>query len=117
MYACRNGHKEIVELLMERNIKLNAKEDFGRTAFVYACTFGHKNVVQLLLDCPDKKIELNIQDKFGWTAFMHTCMHKQEDVVNLLLEHSQEKGIIIPKNIDKVPENMRDLIELYLDQK
>ena len=54
MIACKNGHKDVVQLLLDNsdsNIELNARTNWwGRTALMFACSNGHKDVVQLLLD-------------------------------------------------------------------
>ena len=52
MYACHNGHNDVVTLLMDHSdtrIDVNAKHKSGQTAFMFACANGHKDVVQLLL--------------------------------------------------------------------
>ena len=62
IWACQNGHKDVVKLLLdheEARIDLNAKDYTGSTAFIYACENGHKDVVQLLLDCSDRNIDFN----------------------------------------------------------
>ena len=51
MVACKNGHKDVVQLLLdnsERNIDLNARCVTGRTALMYANIYGHKDVVKLI---------------------------------------------------------------------
>ena len=44
--ACGNGHLGAVNLLMENaaTFDINAKDDWGRTAFYLACEQGHVNV-------------------------------------------------------------------------
>ena len=58
MQACRNGHIDVVQLLLdnsERNIDLNAKAHDGSTAFMIACKNGNKNVVKLLIESSKAK--------------------------------------------------------------
>ena len=64
MFACNNGHKDVVQLLLDHSdrIDLNATDDRGFTAFLLACGCGHKDVVKLLLDHSDR-IELNARNK------------------------------------------------------
>ena len=53
MIACKYGHKDVIQLLLDNskeNIDLNARNVAGLTAFIYACWHGRKDVVQLLLD-------------------------------------------------------------------
>ena len=50
--ACENGHKSVVQLLLDhsvRNIDYNAKCFNGLTGFIFACHCGHNDVVHLLL--------------------------------------------------------------------
>ena len=53
MNACDSGDEDIVQLLLEysedRNIDLNARDGYERTAFMIAYDSGGKGVVQLLL--------------------------------------------------------------------
>ena len=59
MWACYNGHKDVVQLLLnhaDKTIELNATNNIGITSFMYACANGHKDVVKLLLNHPDKTI-------------------------------------------------------------
>ena len=58
MLACLNGHKDVVQLLLnnsESNIDFNAKHNSGMTAFNIACKNGHKDVVKLLVECSEAK--------------------------------------------------------------
>ena len=61
MYACKGGHKDVVQLLLDHsnaNVELNVKDSVGNTALMHACKNGHKDVVKLLLDHSDfKQIE------------------------------------------------------------
>ena len=90
MWACRNGHKDTVQLLLncsDKKIELNIRDDLGQTAFMFACFNGNKDVVQLLLNCSDKDFE-NTRDNMGWTAFMWACFYGHKDIVEFLLNCS-----------------------------
>ena len=92
MIACRNRHKDVVQLLLDnsdRNIDLNVRDNGGWTAFIYACRYGGKDVVKLLLDNSERNIDLNARSNVGWTAFMIACQSGQKDVVHLLLDNSE----------------------------
>ena len=51
MWAGINGHKDVVKLLLDNSerIDLNARNNFGTTAFMQAWYNGHKDVVKLIL--------------------------------------------------------------------
>ena len=56
MMACKNGHKDVVELLLNHSnprIDVNAKANNDTTAFIMACKKGHKDIVKLLLERSD----------------------------------------------------------------
>ena len=87
MWACKKGHKDVVQLLLDHCVDLNARNGDRFTAFMWACKNGHKDVVKLLLDHQDQIIELNTRDNDGCTAFMWACENGHQDVVQLLLNH------------------------------
>ena len=92
--ACKNGKKEIVNLLLERcSFEENGLNDAQEihenyTPPMIACVRGHKDVVQLLLENPHRrKINWNKENHFKKTAFIQACRYGREDVVQLLLDH------------------------------
>ena len=100
MWACQNGHKDVVQLLLENSerIELNAISNHRWTAFrtwknqrwtavMLACSNRHTDVIKLLLD--HSEIELNLKDNGGMTAFIHACRNGHKDVVKLMLDHSE----------------------------
>ena len=84
MFACENGHKDVVQLLLEYSgrIELNARTNGGWTALMWACYNGQKYVVKLLLDHSD--IDLNITDNAGRTALMIASQRRYQDIVQIL---------------------------------
>ena len=50
MFACGNGHKDIVIMLLAHSdrIDLNATDNSGKTALMIACQYGHQNIINLL---------------------------------------------------------------------
>ena len=65
MWACWNGHKDVVKLLLDqyKRIELNARDNDGGTAFMLACYKGHKDVVHLLLDFSEFSTQTPLQKK------------------------------------------------------
>ena len=99
-WACRNGHMNVVNLLLEhpscKRIDLNARDNSRQTAFMWACTNGHKDVVKVFLDRirPGRRVEyFDAKNKFGRTPFMYACANGCVDVVKLLLNHQSCKQI------------------------
>ena len=132
MWACFNGHKDVVKLLLDSNIELNARSDYGDTALMWACQNGHKDVVQLLLDYSDSNmddfldwgyiIDVNATNNYGWTAFMAACCNGHNDVVQLLLNLSDRNIDMNARNNQGYTAFMyacynghKDVVQLLLD--
>ena len=86
MWACLNGHKDVVQLLLnhpDKTIDLNARYDNGMTAFMLACNNGHKDVVKLLL----KSSEIRSID----TSEPNNLSRDMKDFIDLHQEKSKEQ--------------------------
>lgn len=59
------GREEVVELLLERDAKVNVPNNNGSTALCRAAWRGHKNVVQLLVE---KGADVNAKSRDKKTA-------------------------------------------------
>ena len=79
--ACENNHVETAKLLMETHMYriisyppgfrynfLNAKDNFGQTAFYNACIKGCKNIVELILN-KSKDVSFDLRDQNGCLQF------------------------------------------------
>lgn len=62
------GYTRVVQLLLEHNADINAKDCFGETPLMKAIAQRHKKLVQFLYDYDAK---LNEQDSLGKTELMH----------------------------------------------
>ena len=81
MLACREGHTDIVEKLLEAGAELDTLSALiGKpwglrftpmSALMYACQGGHSETVDRLLDVTG--IDVNYQNRDGVTALMVTC--------------------------------------------
>lgn len=65
-YAITRKHTDIVQILINRHVGVNAKSTSGTTALHMAVSCGYKDVVAMLLKYP--YIDLDIKDKQGLTA-------------------------------------------------
>ena len=87
--ASDNGHKDIVELLLDKCIDINQTNEYWkRNALHVASEKGHSEIVKLLID---RGIDINLQDIDGSNALHLAFLNDKRDIVELLIE----KGIDI----------------------
>ena len=78
--ACEGGYKDIVEILMKRNVDINQRGGWSNTTPIYyACRNGHTDIVQILLD--------NNCDIHG--AINGACEGGYKDIVEILIKHKR----------------------------
>lgn len=82
MGACMNGNTEVIELLLTREMKINAQDAEGQTALMYAAHFGYPAVLKMLLS---RGAKTEMKDQFGRTALTIATIHGQADAVRVLL--------------------------------
>mmetsp|Transcript_24651 Transcript_24651/g.31871 ORF Transcript_24651/g.31871 Transcript_24651/m.31871 type:complete len:462 (+) Transcript_24651:410-1795(+) len=102
-------HVKIVQLLLEKDAKVNERNRKGETALIIACKRKQEKTVEALLE---KGADVDIQRKNDQlTAMMMAAKKKSEPIVRLLLEN---KGIVEvpadPQNQDNEGTNSRDKI-------
>ncbi|XP_076837903.1 caskin-2 isoform X3 [Brachyhypopomus gauderio] len=82
--AARNGHKDIIRLLLKAGIDINRTTKAG-TALHEAALYGKTEVVRLLLDAG---IDVNIRNTYNQTALdivnQFTTSHASKDIKQLL---------------------------------
>ena len=80
-YAARNGHFEIVRLLMSSTDTPNAPANTGITPIHCAARYGHFEIVRLLMLSTENP---NAPDNFGQTPLMYAEQKGHQEIVNLL---------------------------------
>uniref|UniRef100_A0A673G5Z3 Caskin-2 n=1 Tax=Sinocyclocheilus rhinocerous TaxID=307959 RepID=A0A673G5Z3_9TELE len=84
--AARNGHKDVIRLLLKAGIDINRATKAG-TALHEAALYGKTEVVRLLLD---NGIDVNIRNTYNQTALdivnQFTACHASKDIKQLLRE-------------------------------
>ena len=65
MYAIEIGNKEMISMLIEKGIDINAQDYDGWTALMYASDKLNKDIVSILIK---NGADINIKDNSGWTA-------------------------------------------------
>ena len=87
-WAAENGHKAVVELLIEKGAEIESKDDvFGQTSLSLAVKNRHEAVVKLLIE---KGAELEAKDYGDQTPLLLAAKRGSEAVVKLLIEKGAE---------------------------
>lgn len=89
LYACQNGHLEIVTLLLNKardtiDVNQTATTGIRASPLCIACSHGHAKIVTVLLKMGDK-IDVNKSTETGGTALMIAADRGHEDIVAKLL--------------------------------
>ena len=120
MLGAKNGHKRVVELLLERNAKIDCTDIFNESAVEKAANNGHEDIVMLLLErnartkskskafasalisaagggqgamvkiLLDCGVNMESKDKAGKTALAWAAYRGESGVIKLLLEHNAD---------------------------
>ena len=88
MNAAKNGHPEVVKLLIDHpKLEVNKEDGRGNTALMLASAQGNSDVVQILLQ--NTLIDVNKRDNDGWTALCFAAYGGNLETVKLLKEHAK----------------------------
>lgn len=91
MYAAYVGHDNIVNLLLDNEVDVNARTTKnGATPLMLAASCGNESVVYFLLQNGAK---IDIQDNRGWTCLFYATFQGHQKVVKLLLENGADKEL------------------------
>ena len=82
MKASQNGHKEIVEILLENGADVNVKNRDNWTALMWASWNGYKEIVEILLE---NGADVNVKNRDNWTALMWASWNGYKEIVEILL--------------------------------
>ncbi|XP_048239781.1 serine/threonine-protein phosphatase 6 regulatory ankyrin repeat subunit A-like isoform X1 [Haliotis rufescens] len=84
MYACYLGHKELAQILLQRQADLELLDEEGDNCLHLACRGGSIAIVQLLLD---KNMDINKHGEHARTPLMYASYNGHGDLVRLLLKY------------------------------
>ncbi|KAJ5666742.1 hypothetical protein N7462_011151 [Penicillium macrosclerotiorum] len=82
-WAAENGHKDILQLLLEWGSSISSQDQYGETALHYAAESGHTELVQALLK---KDPDLTVKDDRGRTALPCARDNYHLESVQVILE-------------------------------
>ena len=89
--AAASGHRETVQLLLDRGADVNLRGWFGDLALCLAAKAGHQEIVQLLLD---RGADVNLPGQFGDPALCSAAKAGHQEIVQLLLDRGANIDII-----------------------
>jgi ankyrin repeat protein len=84
IWAAENGYEKLVQMLLDKNADVNARDDHGGTALRAASGGGYERVVQMLLD-KDADVNARDEDDSCCTALQAASGGGYERVVQMLL--------------------------------
>ena len=106
MHASANGHKEAVEILLDHNADINAKDNNKGTPLHHACVNGDIQLIKLLLQ---ERADVYAKDAGGKVPF--DLCKKEESRLMLFGTHSEdiEELDVLPD--DRILKMLIDAIE------
>jgi hypothetical protein len=93
LIAAKNGHKDVLELLIARRADLDGSDYEGSTATLAAAENGHHEVLQTVINA---KASLSQANNQGVSPLFKAAQNNHLDTVKLLLEHRAD-----PNDADK----------------
>lgn len=82
-FAVREGHDQIVDLLITRGANVDVPDKYGQTPLHWAAKEGHDKTVRLLLDAG---AAVKQQDNAGRTALHCAAWNAQDHIVEMVLD-------------------------------
>jgi ankyrin repeat protein len=82
--ASREGHSEVVSLLLEERADVNLRDDVGETALHCAISNSHLHTAHILMR---HGANLDMQNKNGRTALHYACLRGDLEAVQSLVDH------------------------------
>ena len=90
-WAAESGHVDILKLLLDKQVDLNAQDSYKATALSFAARHGKVAAVETLLS--DPRVEFQSKDVFGRSALVWASLKGKSDVVRALVEKYAEAHI------------------------
>ncbi|XP_067661816.1 serine/threonine-protein phosphatase 6 regulatory ankyrin repeat subunit B-like [Haliotis asinina] len=92
MFAAEEGHKEVIELLINHRADLSIIDKGGNNILHIACKNGHIDVVQYLFSL--NSLDINSRGRKKRTPVMFAAEEGYKKVIELLINHRADLSII-----------------------
>lgn len=83
--ASKNGHLDVVTMLLQQGAKVNEVDEYELTALHWAAEHGHIDVVEALLKRPE--IDVHVRSSMYGTPLDVASNNEHVNVVEMLLQH------------------------------
>ena len=87
-HAAKNGHSEILQLLLNLGANKDKADDKNETPLFQASDHGHLDVVQLLVE---EGADIETANDYGWTPLMTATASGYVEVIRYLLEQGADR--------------------------
>ena len=86
MWAAKNGHNELVEVLIKAGADINKKDKIGESALITACFWEQPKIAKIIINAGGN---VNITNNYGTTPLITAVKYKVNDeIIRLLLNAS-----------------------------
>ncbi|XP_067680001.1 inversin-like [Haliotis asinina] len=92
MEAARQGHRDVVELLLSRGADVSLVDNDNDNSLHWACGGGDVGTVELILS--QNVVEVNCREVGNWTPVMRAALGAHRDVVELLLSRGADMSLV-----------------------
>ncbi|KAJ8028714.1 Integrin-linked protein kinase [Holothuria leucospilota] len=110
-WASKEGHLNIVDMLISRGAKINSTNMGDDTALHLAAAHGHREIVMKLLQC---KADLNAVNEHGNTPLHYACFWGYEQIAEDLVNNGANINLANKYNhtpLEKAKQNLRNHLE------
>jgi len=90
--ASKTGHEEIVNVLIEKGVDVNTKDEYGFTPLSYAALKGHEEVVDQLIE---NGADVNIKNDWGGTALAQAVFFGHIEIAKVLIDNGADLDVKI----------------------
>ena len=97
-YACMYRLHRVIKMLIDKNVNVNIKNVYGKTALHYACEYGMLEVIEALYK---NGADMNSRNNNGNTPLHFACNSYNMDLVKFLVERGVDVNAI--NNTENTP--------------